>query len=1041
MRRRTRVSEWLVLFVASTSFAQGTSVITGTVADAATGAPIGDVVVTAQSPSQQGEEIAVTDASGLYRLAQLPAGVFTLRFEKEGYHLFVRPEVTVQGDRTIRVNIQLLPDSVQGDVITIVNRAPTVDIGSSTTGLLVNRDFIDKISLVQPGPTGVRSFDSLAQAAPQVITDQYGFGFSGAQSPENLYLVDGVSVSNPAFGTNGAQFPTDFVEEANVITGSFMPEYGRATGGVLNVTTKSGGNEFHGSVWGNWTPGALSGVSKPIDNSTSVLVGQTRPWNTVDFGAELGGPIMKDRLWFYAGFSPSFVRLQQTQSMRRYLINDDKTDFQYAADGSIKHEELVGTTKSRFNDSRALSFIAKLTYLINADHSLSFSVVGSPNAQEVPRAFSQRVMSGVSTTNNSTSASLKYAGGLLDKHLLVDATLGWFHISGATMPNDGSDFNSTEGAATVPAVVFRRENATDPIVSGHSIADFETLSPQNAALCEPAGYKGTTVVTVAGTPRFVMACPATGSGARYAIGGFGFMTKQTLDRIAARASVTGLFQALGHHVVKAGVDIEHMKYDIQKGFSGGAILQENVTGTRFDDLRQYGSLVGPDNAIQYKYLHSVPTSVGTALYLQDNWSIVDRVTLNAGLRYETQQLFSSDGHLGLTLNNMISPRVGAIYDFTQSGRSKIFANFARYYEAVPMDIADRSLTGESQYSIRRAAVPNAMRGGCDPLADINQTTSNTKCLDPRNAQDLYLFGQPESVNRYTTLTGGGKTPIDPNIQPQSTDEFVVGAEYEVVSGLRVGATYTKRFLNAVIEDMSLDEGATYFIGNPGFGLGNAFPKAVRDYDAVTASVTKIIGDGWQGQLSYTWSSLRGNYSGLFRPETAQLNPNINSDFDLISLMKNRTGPLDADRSHFIKAFASKEFIVSPQFSVLLGLTYQGVSGQPINALASHVIYGAGESFVLPRGSSGRLPWNHSFNLKAGVNYRLGKQQTVGFTVDAFNVLNFQAVTAVDNTLSTKELLPTTTLGDVPAGDLNPNFKRPTAYQAPISIRFGLRVSF
>ena len=88
--------------------------------------------------------------------------------------------------------------------------------------------------------------------------------------------------------------------------------------------------------------------------------------------------------------------------------------------------------------------------------------------------------------------------------------------------------------------------------------------------------------------------------------------------------------------------------------------------------------------------------------------------------------------------------------------------------------------------------------------------------------------------------------------------------------------------------MSRDDGNTYFIGNPGQGFAKDFPKAVRNYDAVTVYFTKTFADLWLAQASYTWSRLYGNYSGLFRPETGQLDPNINSDFDLLSLTTTAT---------------------------------------------------------------------------------------------------------------------------------------------------------
>lgn len=1043
--------------LSSLAFAQGTAVVTGIVTDAATGKPVPDVVLTATSPALQGEEVVVTDAAGLYRLPQLPAGVYSLKLEKESYKPYSRTDINIRTDRTVRVNIQLQPESVQGDVVTVVGRPPTVDVGSTTTGINVGKDFINNIAFVQPNGSGVRSFESLASVAPQVIADDFGYGFSGAQSPENLYLVDGVSVSDPAFGTNGAQFPLEFVEEANVITGGYQAEYGRATGGVLNVVTKSGSNEFHGSVWGNWTPGLLSGVSAPILNRKSVVQTQDRLWNTVDFGAEVGGPIIKDRLWFFVGFAPSFARVQTTRELRSFDNPDD---------ANTTRTLLPGSTQKRLEDQRAFSYIAKLTFLINSDNNISLSVIGSPSSGNTPFSFNERRKTatwngGVNSYNDTSSVSLRYQGGFLDKHLLLDASVGWFRIRNGSLPNDGSAFNFTPGdgtAAGTPAVIYRR-------TASHNISEFETLSAEGLALCKTAEQ-----------------CPGTSSDATYTIGGFGFLQDATLDRIQGRASATFLTQLLGHHIFKAGVDIEHLRYDLKKAYSGANLLRESTAGTRFDDYRQYGYFTAPDEPTRQNVIISTPTSNSVGAYIQDSWSVMDLVTLNLGLRYENQQLISGDGSLGMTLNNMLSPRLGVIYDFTQQGRSKLFANFSRYYEAMPIDIADRALTGENQYQQQHAIKGNrfatdpATNPGCDPLKDINQATN--ECLDPRNTRATNRFNGGDYDPGATGLqTGAGKTPIDPNLKPQSTDEILVGGEYEVISDGRVGATYTRRYMNYVVEDMSNDEASTYFIGNPGYGIASGFPKAVRDYDAVSVYFNKAFSDGWMAQVSYTYASLRGNYNGLFRPETGQLDPNINADFDLISLLPNRTGPLDADRNHFVKAYASKEFQITNSFSIIAGLTYEGRSGAPINYLGSHPLYGADEVFVLPRGAGGRLPWRHAINAKVGISYRISKDNVVQFTTDVFNVFNFQAVTAVDQTITNSDVLPfqtndkdpqkaaclsgnslpqctggntaisTSTTDDngnlipLTRAELNSNFKQPTAYQSPISVRFGIRFSF
>jgi hypothetical protein len=285
-------------------------------------------------------------------------------------------------------------------------------------------------------------------------------------------------------------------------------------------------------------------------------------------------------------------------------------------------------------------------------------------------------------------------------------------------------------------------------------------------------------------------------------------------------------------------------------------------------------------------------------------------------------------------------------------------------------------------------------------------------------------------------------------------------------------------MGSVIEDMSRDDGNSYFLGNPGSGFAKEFPTPERNYDAVTVYANPTFADGWLAQVNYTWSRLYGNYPGLFRPETAQLDPNILSDFDLISLLPNRTGLLPFDRTHAIKVFGAKEFNFTNELSASVGLSYRGNSGTPINYFGAHDLYGTDESFVLPRGAGGRTPWINTIDSNIGVNYRVSKDSVVSFTLDVFNLFNFQSVDAVDQTYTVLPVAPivngSPSILDNPVGnvtwqegseryddanengemdpgeeipfgtvegDVNKNFKNPTRYQAPRQVRFGVRYTF
>ena len=230
---------FVLLFAGAAQAQQGMAVLTGTIIDSSDKKPVADAVVTATSPSAQGEQVVVTDSAGLYRIPSLPIGNYTIRVEKEAYKPLSRGGIMLRADSTIRVDIQLLPEALKSEEVTVVARPPTVDIGSSAASTSISSEFTSRVPVSRPGAKGAanRSFESGAETAPGARNDTYGTSISGTTSPENQYVLDGMSVNNPAYGIVGAPLSMEFIKEVNVVAGGYMPEYGRATGGVLTVVT------------------------------------------------------------------------------------------------------------------------------------------------------------------------------------------------------------------------------------------------------------------------------------------------------------------------------------------------------------------------------------------------------------------------------------------------------------------------------------------------------------------------------------------------------------------------------------------------------------------------------------------------------------------------------------------------------------------------------------------------------------------------------------------------------------------------------------
>ncbi|HMI85696.1 MAG TPA: TonB-dependent receptor [Polyangiaceae bacterium] len=1033
-----------ICLLARTAHAQvGTAVLTGTVVDTTDKKPVADAVVTATSPAAQGEQIVVTDSAGLYRIPSLPIGKYTLRVEKDTYKPYLRDGIMLRADSTIRVNVELLPEALKGEAVTVVARPPTVDVGSSTTSTSISSEFTHRIPMSRPGGKGAasRSFESVAEAAPGARNDTYGTSISGTTSPENQYVLDGMSVNNPAFGIVGTPLTMEFVKEVNVVSGGYMPEYGRSTGGVLTVVTKSGSNEFHGSVFGFYSPGALEGRKALVKREGTTVQSEQTLSGIGDVGADVGGPIIKDKLWFYAGFDLARTRYTLSRTFNRRLVNPDGSIVK-DEEGLTVTEQIPGSEQSWPAYSQSIQAMGKLTYAIDPNHQVALSVYVTPTSSGGRNAFSLSSSSGQPEVtpqtnilgtpdtlghvrrNDPIDVNLKFTDAFANKRVMLDTTLGWHHETNSLLASDGTRPSSFQGLSNVPRVTWRRTNP-------HPLPDFEP-----DVLQAPGGCEMVPVMLPSGAMSTVNNCPVPS----YFTGGPAALSESQLNRYQGRSVLTILLQGAGHHVVKAGVDLELMKYDNLRANSGGVGYREATNGNTFTQLSEYGFITGPDQIVHLDNLHAKTQSLTVGGFIQDSWSILDKVTLNAGVRYDAQYLYSNTGDRSLSLPNQWSPRAGVIYDPTQSGRSKIFANYARFYENVPLDIADRSLSGE--------AVIQSVVGAGRTAAPCGSGRTLGPCIGEH--RDSYTAPNL----KYSTI-GAGPQVIDPDIRPQASDEIVFGAEYEILRDTRLGVSYSKRWMHSIIEDMSRDEARTYFLGNPGEGIAKDFPKAERNYDAGTLYLTKVFADDWLAQASYTLSYLRGNYVGLFRPENLQLDPNINSDFDLRSLLANRTGPLNGDRRHQIKVFLAKDWRLTPQHYATTGLGGRAHSGDPTSYLGGHPVYGADQAYILPRGSGERLPWEFGADLQLGYRFHIDKDKTVQATIDIFNLFNFQAAVQRDERYTIANVLPVVN-GDLAslkhadgtpfvatgAGDeRNPNFGRVTLYQPPRIFRFGLRVTF
>ncbi|HEY6909721.1 MAG TPA: TonB-dependent receptor [Myxococcales bacterium] len=1000
----------LALLAALRAAAQTTGAISGQIVDSTSQSPVPSAVVTAAGPALQGEATAQTDDRGEFEMLLLPPGVYTLNVRREGYQPSSREGVVVRLDRTARVRLVILADTVTAAPLSLFAPAAVVPVAGGAGGTVTR----EQMELVPYG-RDTRSFEQAALPVAGVLSDPFGIAAAGSQSLESRIFVDGLDVTDSSFNRQGVHLLQNFVQEIAVDTSAYGAQFGRASGAIVDVVTRSGGNDFHGSAFLDVTP--LEAARKD-PHSLATIRGRPSLRYDMDGGFELGGPILRDRLWFHAGFAPQIA----SQDVDRII----------QAGSATLSSGAYTSTRSEFQ------YTGNLTLRAAPEHTLGLSFFGNPGTVSGviagPLGLDAALNGNESAflgrgTSGSHNLLLGYQGKLLQGRLDVQAALFW-HRSGFSVSPASVGAASAEEIRGAPSVIWGVPlNLLDPrIVDGTTPAD--QTGQRVAQACTPSAANPTP-------------CPVT----LYATGGLTPQDSST-DRFGATLKAGHSADALGRHRLEYGVDLSRESYGVSKTFPGGMQAlalpggQLAITGFGHPDPQNpsvpardaEGNLLG-DTADIRTYQWAL------AAFAQDRWNFAENFWLDAGLRVERQRMFGSlgsridaagGGTLAALQTTGLMPRLGLSYDFAGGGRSRAYAFFGRFYESLPLDLADRVLSAQGQVRF---------------TADAARCGASTSFLsfDPRRCAVTSPFA-------FSGASSG--VLLDPALGGSYDDQYSAGAQYQVLREVVVGIDYTHRSLGRAVEDVS-----AAVLTNPGEAAGAtvqgvAVNSPSRTYDGVTLSLARRFAEGWFLQASYTLSSLRGDYAGPFRAESLEQDPHLTSEYARPGSLFNRSGPLPGDAPQVIKLDGAYAYEYSPRTTFTLGVAFRAIQGAPLNYLArdpQSPQAGETESFVLPRGSAGRLPWQTTLDLRFGMGYALTGNYTLAVTLDLLNVLNRQSATAADQRYSldpsgVAPQQPGTPLGSIRNGagqpvTVNPNFLGALAYTDPLAARLGLKLSF